>query len=1212
MLRFHWFIHWLLQSLLVAGIWTMEASAQTSPLHKILTLGNTAELNDPDKLSEAIKSLMSEGTTLHLLINGDLISGKEESLAGDLDKATGLIKSLASIANSNIYIIPGDRDWANSGPGGLRMVKRLEDTIEDLDLENVHFTLDKGCPGPDVIDIEDHIRIIMFNSQWFNHPYDKPWPEDADCKVATAESFYEELREAIDERENRYAIIAGHFPLASLGRYGGHYPFLEHLKPLPLVGSFRLGRHQFHGNPRDLSHQNYRDFNIQLNAIIDEYQHLILLSAHEHDLELFPINSHWQINNGGFGRYSPSRNKGTQSWKTPGFVAIDLYQSGKLEANVWQFEGQTIKNLYSKVLLNNSNGNSEDVAKAMGSAKLTPGQTSARVPAGPEYAAGGTKRFLLGKHHREAWLTEIEVPVLNLETTYGGLRPFEKGGGRQTTSIKLKGGDGRQYVFRSVNKDPSKAISAKYRNTIISKTLRDQTTTQHPYGALVTDILLNELGILHPHPRLYLLPEREQLGEFGAYAGLLGMLEEHPTRVKNVKQPFAGADKVLKTEQLFRELYKSAKNQVAAHEFARARLFDILVGDWGKHEDNWKWAGYKTDSGFIYRPIPRDRDHVFSLWDGLLPWLADREWAKPSGENFGHYINDIRSLTWQARHLDRLLANELTKEDWIKESKFIQEKLRDEIVEDAFRNLPKEIYGQSGELISKLKQRLKDLPRYAEEYYRLLAREVDVVGTNDDDQFQVRNLPDGSMEVSVTTTKKDQVRHKYHRNFTRQETDEVRLYGLGGQDKFEMEGAGQQILLRLVPGPDKDSVEDPRDVRRDKGKTYIYDIGDKSQLTLGPGARVIRNGDAQLYNYRRTAFRYNTYFPSISLGYNRADGFILNAGVSFRNQNFDKEPYSSWHQFRGSVTTESNFTFNYDLRLRHVVGKWDFLGGLHIGQPNTFNYFFGLGNDTEKDDALFDDDFYRVRYDSRAFNIGLERIFLEKSFFNITLGYENAENRTREGNIIEQMLPDEVPGLDQIDLLTPSVTLDYDLRDDPGLSTRGIRLFTSLSNGFYLDSEDSNYVLWKASLETYYPIWLWVPTSLGIKIGGWKSSGDIPYYKLPYLGQRNNLRGFFRNRFTGESSLYLNTDYRLHLFHWQNDILPMEAGLLFFYDLGRIYDHNDVSDDWHQGYGGGFFLYPLDLRSFTFSFSFGFSEEESALFSLTIGSVFKERSYNRR
>ena len=116
--------------------------------------------------------------------------------------------------------------------------------------------------------------------------------------------------------------------------------------------------------------------------------------------------------------------------------------------------------------------------------------------------------------------------------------------------------------------------------------------------------------------------------------------------------------------------------------------------------------------------MPRDRDHVFSRWDGLLPWLYDREWGKESGENFDYEISGLRSLMNQARHLDRFVAADLTREDWISAAEFVQSKINDRVIENAVRNMPPEVYELSGKIIAdKLKYRLKDLKKYANEYY---------------------------------------------------------------------------------------------------------------------------------------------------------------------------------------------------------------------------------------------------------------------------------------------------------------------------------------------------------------------------------------------------------------------------------------------------------------------------------------------------------------
>ena len=85
-------------------------------------------------------------------------------------------------------------------------------------------------------------------------------------------------------------------------------------------------------------------------------------------------------------------------------------------------------------------------------------------PAGPVtvsggyYQAGPLKKLFLGSLYRSSWNTPVEVPYLNLDTTKSGLTPFALGGGRQTTTLKFKAGDGKEFAFRSVDKNLINAL----------------------------------------------------------------------------------------------------------------------------------------------------------------------------------------------------------------------------------------------------------------------------------------------------------------------------------------------------------------------------------------------------------------------------------------------------------------------------------------------------------------------------------------------------------------------------------------------------------------------------------------------------------------------------------------------------------------------------------------------------------------------------------
>jgi hypothetical protein len=162
------------------------------------------------------------------------------------------------------------------------------------------------------------------------------------------------------------------------------------------------------------------------------------------------------------------------------------------------------------------------VAQAAKPDSLIPG-TTIRMAAGPEYEAGAFHRFLFGSRYRKLWATPIDVPVLDLAAFAGGLRATRRGGGEQTKSLRLMGADGKEYSFRSVNKDPSGALPPELRGTAAADIVRDQTSAAHPAGALIVSPILQAAEVLHAEPRLVVLPrDTSRLGEFVTEFG--GML----------------------------------------------------------------------------------------------------------------------------------------------------------------------------------------------------------------------------------------------------------------------------------------------------------------------------------------------------------------------------------------------------------------------------------------------------------------------------------------------------------------------------------------------------------------------------------------------------------------------------------------------------------------------------------------------------------------
>jgi hypothetical protein len=170
-----------------------------------------------------------------------------------------------------------------------------------------------------------------------------------------------------------------------------------------------------------------------------------------------------------------------------------------------------------------------------------------KVVAGPGYKAGPLHRFFLGSDYRRTWTTPVTVEVLDLGSYAGGLKPEKQGGGKQTISLGFEAPDGREFRFRSVDKDPSATLPEELRDTAAEWVVQDQIRASYPVGPLLVDELAQAAGVLHVKHELYVLPDDPALGEFGQHKGLLGILEENPDPDAPLPPGFEGSKQIIET-----------------------------------------------------------------------------------------------------------------------------------------------------------------------------------------------------------------------------------------------------------------------------------------------------------------------------------------------------------------------------------------------------------------------------------------------------------------------------------------------------------------------------------------------------------------------------------------------------------------------------------------------------------------------------------------
>ena len=429
--------------------------------------------------------------------------------------------------------------------------------------------------------------------------------------------------------------------------------------------------------------------------------------------------------------------------------------------------------------------------------------------AGEQYSAGALHRLVLGRHYRDLWATPMEVEVLDLSDFAGGLEPLRTGGGHQTRSLRFLGADGREYSFRSVDKDPSAVLDSMFRETVVGDLVQDGISAAHPLGALVAAPLLDAAGTLHVNPQLRVMPDDPVLGESREeFAGMLGLIEERPNENSGGATAFRGTARVIASETLIERLEASPQHRVNARAFLTARLMDVFLGDWDRHRGQWRWATYVEDDNaqHSWLPVPTDRDQTFSKFDGIAPRLLSL--YMPQFVRFEASYPGIERLHWNGRALDRWFLSGLERPVWDSIGVELKTKLDDAVIEEAVGRLPPEIHVQNAEeLTAALKGRRDHLEEAWHDFYRMLAQQVDIHATDADEVIVVDRSQRGRVLVTMTAPEHGDAPY-FRRSFSVDETREIRIHAKVGNDRIEVRGGTtRELTVRVMGGPGDDDFQ---------------------------------------------------------------------------------------------------------------------------------------------------------------------------------------------------------------------------------------------------------------------------------------------------------------------------------------------------------------------------------------------------------------------
>ncbi|MEQ8879403.1 MAG: BamA/TamA family outer membrane protein [Cyclobacteriaceae bacterium] len=1147
---------------------------------------------------------------------------KGDPLRQEMEKKLNASLEVMKAFKGKVIMIPGNHDWQSAGKQGKEYLMEMQDYIDAYFHDETIFYPRNGCPGPVEVVVSDELVILIIDTQYLLHPYTIPDGAN-ECATASLVEVVNQLRDLIRDHSEKHIVVAAHHPIYSYGSHGGRFPLRSHIfpltdiskpkiwLPLPVIGSINPVYRMTFGIRQDISHPKYQVMRDEIRDALETTKNVVYVNGHEHSLQYIMDDSIHYITSGSGSKTSyVTRGRGSQfASSTTGFARLQYSRDG--EVNLSFFDSQVRDMVFSKPIYTKKVITAEDLVDF----KL--GETSVTSPISNQYHGfGKAHHFWLGQNYRSAWATPVEMSVFDIGTEHGGLEIVKLGGGNQTKSLRLEAKDGRQFVLRSLEKYTEKLLPDLLQSTIAGDILQDQISAANPYGAFAIPALADAAGIYHTNPKLVYVPDDPRFGKYReTFAGLPVLYEERPND-EIAEQFFDGEGEDVKgTPDLIQEL-RDDNDEAVDQPFAlRSRLFDMLIGDWDRHEDQWRWVRRdKEPQGHLWRPIPRDRDQAFFVNEGLVGWFASRRFILPNSEGFDEYMNYPPGFNTSARFFDRTFLNGLSWEAWQQEIEFLQSQLNEEIFREAMQAWPDTIRELSAEKTVKvLEARLADMQRYARIHYLFILKEVEVVGTDKHEYFLVERLNPDQMRVTVHKRKKDGELEQviYRRKFLATETNEIRLYGLGGEDVFEFKGVNAgKIRVRVIGGDDDDLV-DASSVDGSGKRVLVYDTKDtklegdrsvKSKLSDKPGVNF----------YNRTAFEYDKFIPLLNIQFNRDDGLFLGAGFIYTKEGWRKDPFEQKHQLTGNAALATGaVNLNYSGIFTDVVGSWDLVADLSLQQPYSVSNFFGFGNESDFDfdgegiAAAFDDpiDFYRVRYNRSNTFLGLGKSLgvsgnFEFGVQHLSFGLDEAASN--------KFIGDPASGVDAATLddsyhfLGFKAELNLDTRDNTFIPSKGVTSDLSFRRYYGMNDDSENFTRMSGSFGIYVPLYPPKKIVIASQVGVEHLIGDATFYNTASIGQQQ-VRGYRRNRFVGNTSFYNATDIRIHLINVKTYFLPMGIGIVGFHDVGRVWYNGESSDAWHRSQGFGVWLAPLNRVLATFHLAFS---EEETLPLVTVGYQF--------
>lgn len=326
-----------------------ESFAQDNSFNRrIILIGDAGEQkNNVHPALEFLKKNFTLDKRSTVIFLGDNIYPKglpPESAANYGAKKQILDSQINVVAGTgaSAYFVAGNHDWMQGRRNGYRQLVNQYRYIQSRNLPNVNFVPDSACPGPQEIMLSENITLVVLDSQWWLHRYDKP-SAGSGCSCTTESEILTRLQEIVDRNKNKMMIFAAHHPFITFGKHGGYFKLKQHIFPLtdlnpilyiplPVAGSlYPLIRSLFR-NVQDTKHPVYKSFSGRVDSILNRHPYCIRASGHEHNLQFISQNNHNYIVSGSGAKKTDVKKDDRLIFSSSknGFVIIEVMDNGNV------------------------------------------------------------------------------------------------------------------------------------------------------------------------------------------------------------------------------------------------------------------------------------------------------------------------------------------------------------------------------------------------------------------------------------------------------------------------------------------------------------------------------------------------------------------------------------------------------------------------------------------------------------------------------------------------------------------------------------------------------------------------------------------------------------------------------------------------------------------------------------------------------------------